>query len=331
MSNEDKNILNDFLNKQQVVDDFDKDALEGYSQLSIQEITELKQKTDNKAEKLFEKKNKRAAYWIAAAVIIVCMGLLVKLFIPTNEFINTKNVAINNNTENNIEKPKDVSASKVSELSPDLKENDLVQNEESSSTKNQVSRNNLSPEKSKTDNYQTATGALNEPVTSLAKSLEEKPNLSPIEKESKESFADANDDVAKAETKSEMLIDGEKKESVKKKTSALDKNTPSAPAQAAIGDELITENNLYYEGGDKKLTSDLRDLLKTINLNTAFDILISVNDKLEITTVEFIDERELSKDEKNLIKKEIKKLSKFKYKTQPTKNTKSQYKIIYRP
>ena len=81
MSNEDKNILNDFLNKQQAVDDFEKEALEGFSQLSNQEITALKHKTDDKAEKLFDKKNKPAFYWIAAAVIIICMGLLIKLFI----------------------------------------------------------------------------------------------------------------------------------------------------------------------------------------------------------------------------------------------------------
>ena len=61
MSNEDKNILNDFLNKQQAVDDFEKEALEGFSQLSNQEITALKHKTDDKAEKLFDKKNKPAA------------------------------------------------------------------------------------------------------------------------------------------------------------------------------------------------------------------------------------------------------------------------------
>ncbi|MFN8229754.1 MAG: hypothetical protein U0V03_02405 [Bacteroidia bacterium] len=331
MSNEDKNILNDFLNKQQAVDDFEKEALEGFSQLSNQEITALKHKTDDKAEKLFDKKNKPAFYWIAAAVIIICMGLLIKLFIPSNEFINKNNVAINNNAEKEIEQPKDEFNSKVAELSSSTNENNLTQKEESSSKSNQVSRNNLTPEKSKSDNYQTATGALNEPVKSLSKNIDEQTNLSPTEKESKQPFADANDDMAKAETKSEMLSDGEKKESVKKKVSALDKNTPSAPAQAAMGDEVITVNNLYYEGGDKNLTSDLRDLLKTINLNTAFDVLISVNDELEVTTVEFIDERELSKDEKNLIKKEIKKLSKFKYKTQPTKNSKSQYKIIYRP
>lgn len=172
-----------------------------------------------------------------------------------------------------------------------------------------------------------------DPVTTLSKGLEEKPNLPSEEKNYAASGAIIIDEESKAETKSTTLINSEKKEESKKKTSTTDKVSAAAPAQYGLedGDVAISENNLYYDGGDKKLISDLRELLKTINLNTAFDVLIMVNDKSEISSVEFIDERELTKDEKNSIKKEIKKLTKFKYKIQPSKNTKSHYKIIYRP
>ena len=334
MTSEEKNKLNDFLNKKQAVDDFEKEALEGFSQYSMHELELLKQKTDAKAEKLFEKKNKRVTFWLTAAIVVFCMGLLIKLFIPTESIVNNSKIAINNKLESDVEKLKEEQFNNDTETSVLKRSNEnSLQNKDSQANLTQKTTSEASPNKTEPNKVQVPKSDMIDPVTTLSKGLEEKPNLPAEEKNYAASGSIVKDEESKAETKSTSLINSEKKEESKKKTSTADKISTSAPAQYGLedGDVAISENNLYYDGGDKKLISDLRELLKTINLNTAFDVLIMVNDKSEISSVEFIDERELTKDEKNSIKKEIKKLTKFKYKIQPSKNTKSHYKIIYRP
>lgn len=99
MNNNPNNDLNDFLNKshQNLEDDFEKDAFEGFDMLdSKEEAFELKAALDKKIAPLFaEKKQNFRVIWYAAAGLILVIGLTV-FFIQTNSdsIVKTKNVSL---------------------------------------------------------------------------------------------------------------------------------------------------------------------------------------------------------------------------------------------
>jgi hypothetical protein len=99
MNNNQNNELNDFLNKskQNLQDDFEKDAFEGFESIeSKEEAFELKASLDKKIAPLFaEKKQNFRVIWYAAAGLILVIGLSV-FFIQTNadSIAGNKNVSL---------------------------------------------------------------------------------------------------------------------------------------------------------------------------------------------------------------------------------------------
>ncbi len=340
MSDQDKDILTDFLDNSSGTDAFEKEALEGFESIaSKEELIELKKKTDAKAEILFQKKANKPLVWAAAAVLLITFGLLIKLFLPTNELIKSNDLALH-------EKPatggEDVKASEpVSETTAETKNLEQV-----------IEKKPLKRAEGKKDEAVTQKQApLESPPAKLAEVKEDSKSIKDVEAE------ELSADMAVVDnTKSEAMTggavakttssireysdkDGLAKESKRKEKSSKKSNAevevqyaPASPGVVKPEDDLReTESNLFYLGGDKALIYDLREKLKLIELNSPFDALITITDEKKITAVEFVDERDLSKDELKRIKNEIKSLEKFNFKVTPAKKTKFTYKIIYRP
>ncbi len=104
MNNNPNNNLNNFLNKnkQNLTDDFEKDAFEGFETLnSKKDAFELKDSLDKKiTQKLFsEKKETKKIVWYAAAGLFLVIGLSVYFI------LNNTNTIVNNNTVSLITAP----------------------------------------------------------------------------------------------------------------------------------------------------------------------------------------------------------------------------------
>ena len=340
MSDQNKDRLTDFLDNSESKDAFEKEALEGFESIaSKEEIKELKKKTDSKAEVLFQKKAIKPLVWAAAAVLLITFGLLIKLFLPTNELIKSNDLALHEKPATGGEEIK--ANEPISETTVETKNLEQV-----------IEKKPLSRVEGKKDEIVTQKQApLESPPAKLAEVKEDPKSMKDVEAE------DLSADIAAVDNnKSETMTGGavanntssirelsdkvvlakeskrKEKSSKKSNAEAEVKNAPASPGVAKPEEDLReTESNLFYLGGDKALISDLREKLKLIELNLPFDALITITDEKKITAVEFVDERDLSKDELKQIKNELKTLEKFNFKVTPAKKTKFTYRIIYRP
>lgn len=341
MSDKENNILTNFLEDSSDKDAFEKEAMEGFESLaSKEEAIELKKKTDARAEVLFQKKANKPFVWAAAAVLIIAFSLLIKFFLPSNELIKSNNIALN-------EKPAIIQDEK--KVNEPTTETTVTKNTEQTEESKPMKRAEGKKDESINQKQPPAESS---PMAKLNSSKEELNSNKDVEAEQASADVNTFSETAKSEsfaggvpvTATGNTGDASDKEVLAKQLKLKEKSTkkslpskvtnnaPAAPANVKLEDDLKeTESNLYYIGGDKALIADLREKLKLIELNSPFDALITITDEKKITTVEFIDERDLSKDELKRIKNEIKSLEKFNFKVIPAKKTKFTYKIIYRP
>ncbi|MFN7911785.1 MAG: hypothetical protein ACK5QC_08155 [Bacteroidota bacterium] len=341
MSDQEKDILTNFLDNTSSKDAFEKEALEGFKSIgSKEEIIELKKKTDAQAELLFQKKANKPLVWVAAAILIITFGLIIKFFLPSNDLIKDNDLALHEKTVTGAQEVK--SAEPAAPNVIDLKNEDqFIENKPLSrvdSKKDEVVKQEQSPNESPIGKL----SSLKEDVKST-KDVEEEEVSADValvsEAAKSESFAGgvpftSTGSVREASDKDALAKESKRNEKSKKKSALTIEptNAPASPGKVKLEDDLNeSESNLFYIGGDKALITDLREKLKIIQLNSPFDALITITDEKKITIVEFVDERDLSKDELKQIKNEIKSLEKFDFKVPPTKKTKFTYKIIYRP
>lgn len=343
MSDHDKDILTNFLDNSSGKDAFEKEALEGFESLaSKEEVIDLKKKTDAKASMLFQKKANKPLVWVAAAVLIITFGLLIKFFLPSNVLFQNNDLALQEknikggveNKSANPPAPAVIDSKNVEqsiENKPlsrkDSKKDEVIQQEQPPPNESALGKLSSIKEDIKSTKDVEAEQVSDDValVSEAAKS---------------ESFAGGlpvtatGAGVAEVSDKNALAKESKRKEQPTKKNApnAVATNAPASAVSVKLDDDLKeSESNLYYIGGDKALIADLREKLKVIELNSPFDALITITDEKNIISVEFVDERDLSKDELKRIKNEIKSLEKFNFKVVPIKKTKFTYKIIYRP
>lgn len=156
MNNNPNNELNDFLNKskQNLINDFEKDAFEGFESLqSIEDAIELKASLDKKIAPLFaQKKQNYRVIWYAAAGLLLVIGLTV-FFIQTNSdsITGNKNVSL-------VDIPKKESIETKSEtesiINPPAESKDITlkaKDEEKSEGKSKSAKDQISDTKKVTD------------------------------------------------------------------------------------------------------------------------------------------------------------------------------------
>ena len=132
MNNNPNSNLNDFLNKnkQNLTDDFEKDAFEGFETLnSQQDAFELKASLDKKIiQKLFsEKKETKKIVWYAAAGLFLVIGLSV-FFILNNEntIVQNNNVSLITVPKNEETKTEEKSVESILPLETEKKQSDAI-------------------------------------------------------------------------------------------------------------------------------------------------------------------------------------------------------------
>ncbi len=132
MNNNPNSNLNDFLNKnkQNLTDDFEKDAFEGFETLnSQQDAFELKASLDKKiTQKLFsEKKETKKIVWYAAAGLFLVIGFSVFFILNnTNTIVKNNNVSLITEPKNEETKTEEKSVESILPLEIEKKQADAI-------------------------------------------------------------------------------------------------------------------------------------------------------------------------------------------------------------
>lgn len=91
------------------------------------------------------------------------------------------------------------------------------------------------------------------------------------------------------------------------------------------------DNQCYYSGGETDLTKDIREKLKAKNADKKFDAVLYINEKKEVSKINFTNAYDLTSDDKTKVTEVLKSLSKFNFYIAPNTKTLFEYKVQYRP
>lgn len=328
-SPEDKKLKELLANKNdQHQDDFEKEALEGFAMLrDEQESLDLKAKLDERMRKevLSKQQTRSPFYWIAAAAMLIIMGLSVWFILSdSSEVTSHKDLAITqpkettdaaSNTEKSFE-------AKAAELKP------LVNAKEEASAPPLKSINQFESEPP------MAVGK-SEP---MAIELESKATASSghvnvndteadlaMEKSSADVVLAAKnepeaDDQSTPDRKEDMEISSNKnltgkakKENTRnEKSKSYSDQQPVLAASTKPARVEMEANSCGYRGGNAALYRDLEGKLKAIELNKSFDAILSIDQTNKVVEVKFGKTNNLAADELEKIGTVLKTLDKFK-------------------
>lgn len=313
MSGPEDKKLKDLLakNNNSVLDDFEKEALEGFAMLeNEQEALGLKAALDARIkDKLFDTKKKRSPfYWAAAAAMFLIMGLSA-YFILSNEteITQEKNMAIvspaqdktpGNTTESSFEE-------KAAELkSPETVAQPLERKEERNKaltpivTAEPSLRHQMADaESAATPLAESSTGAADEIVAARSKARQEeevvaakdKAKQEEVEKDAKETISASpamakNDNGPEGQNYKGFAAANAPKASEPKKKEASRMNEEKVAAQGAASDDrslniaTVSLKGCQYPGGEKALRIELEKLLTKKGVNKAFEAYVEIVD-----------------------------------------------------
>ncbi len=358
--------LKDFLGKKnqehQGMDDFEKEAMEGFDMLKDEkEIVDLKNALDQKiyGEVFSEKKKSRGVYWYAAAGLLLVIGFSVYFILGTGA-VKENTLAIHKE-----EPSKDAKGDEIQKIITDESEKtknlEYKQPERHAKTapSDVESRKGKAGKKEKEyDLQEESVSARNDAFANqgagsggVAISAPKPQSQAVIVAEPameagdgvKQAKAEALKDEDKKAVAAETMLAMESKddrttEKASKKTyRARPEESPvatyNAPAVAGAGAATMDIAGFlcYYEGGDGVLQRDVKDKLKDNDLIQKFDATLFINEKKKVEKAEITNAYSLSKEQQEKIINVLKKLDKFKFNIKPESNKLTEYKLVFRP
>ncbi len=229
-------------NNSKSLDDFEKDALEGFNTLSSpEEILEVKSQLDKRiyAEVFSEKKSTLKIYWYAAAGLILLIGFSVYFLIDNNGSVKKNEMAIIQN-ELTEKKPEQALEQKQTQVGP-LEQKETVNKE--------ISKNAENAAAGKTSNSGSGAIGGKDVPASTAQSIPAAPNQS----NPNSILANKTNDKDDAnELSGYRRLEEEK--SQKESTARADKNSAEDISKTPVTDELKTEYTNNNKDKRKKET-----------------------------------------------------------------------------
>lgn len=332
-SPEDKKLKELLANKNdQHQDDFEKEALEGFAMLrNEQESLDLKAKLDERMRKeiLSKQKTRPPFYWIAAAAMLIIMGLSVWFILSdSSEVTSHKDLAITQpkettdaatNTEKSFE-------AKAAELKPLVNTNEGVSAPPSKNINQFKSEPPMAAGES-AGKSQPMTMELESKATASSGHLnvtDTEADLA-MEKSSADVVLAAKnepeaDDQSAPDRKEDMEISSDKnltskakKENIRKeKSKSYSDQQPVLAASTKPARVEMDANACGYRGGNTALYNDLEVKLKAIELNKSFEAILSIDQTKKVVEVKFLKTNDLTADELEKIGIVLKMLDKFK-------------------
>ncbi|MDI1355892.1 MAG: hypothetical protein PSX36_13300 [bacterium] len=342
--------LRDFLSKDPnsggAADDFEKEALEGFTMLGDQkEILAAKEKLDQRMyTHVFsdKKSSSKRSYWLAAAALILIVGFAV-FIVQQAEVSQPKDLAILEPKK--IEKvpaPTEPSFRAPGETMPENKttktipitpaaDQALTRSAKPSEDLNEESEVKEMPAVKTLKQTEKAESKMNEAEGASGMDGEKVPENAEERKERASQAASpslagaginanspsvANGAGANQTTISEVEVVSVKKSQAKKMESTAQK-------------DLIS--NCYYKGGEKILRKELKQKLFQKNLLKSFEAKLFINEERKVEKVEFINVFELSVAEQTQVITLLKSLANFEFHEMPKAQSLTEYRLIFKP
>lgn len=323
------NKLEEFLGSSTSVnnDSFEKDALEGFSGLSVNEAIELKNELDSEFyTKVLEKKNdsRKQWYWLAlAASIIGVIGFVVNFY-----FLNQTN-----NNQLAIQKTEPIK-DKLLPLNETLKQDlQITQEDKATTTLSNKSIKTIKTQAAKSEEKKSETQTqvnFNSSETTLAMQ-----SATPVsdaidygKSESSASIKSIPSTVIVQETLASVEAGKEELDEVQ--TISTGKKSKLFRKKAA-SEAQLPGYSIEYLGGYKQLNKDLKPLLTQVNCNKQFEATLFFDSKLKIETIIWNDTILLNNSDKKLIEQQLKVLSNFRIKNGSFNQSKLSYNLKYNP
>lgn len=314
-------------NSSTVNDSFEKDALEGFSELSVDEVFELKNELDSEFyTKVIEKRNnaRKLWYWVAlAASIIGIIGFIVSFYFPNQT--DNEQLAIQK-----TEPSRDKSLPLSENIKPELqttqedKTPTTLPNRSIKTAKTQIAKSE--EKKSDTQNQ------VNYNISETALAMQTKAPVSDARDEGKSegsaSIKSIPSSVLEQETPASSVAEKEELDEVQ--TISTGKKSKLFRKKAA-SEAQLPGNSIEYLGGYKQLNKDLKPLLTQVNCNKQFEATLFFDSNLKIENITWNNKMSLNTSDKKLIEDQLKVLSKFMIKNGNTNQSKLSYTLKYKP
>ncbi len=330
--------LNDLLNKNSQADNsfdnFDKEALEGFSMLKNEaEAFELKVELDKDVyTKVIttQKNDNKKNYWLAAAGLFLVVGF--SIYVLKNNSIETKHdIAINQPTRTVGTKPKQIVTLKQETDKQESLSTPVIPSRKHSLTSQNViptikaiedvavaKTNNNKITALSADDAMESTVVASQPMAATEKILK-KPTIENDEESDlvihENKFEINNGSVALAEQ--EAAVSSKSKKRISENQYAA-KTNPVA-------------NTCFYTGGDDSLRKDLKEKLTEKSIDKTFEAILFINKNKTVDKVEFINASKLNRQEQKQLIEILKTLNKFDFKSNPITEILSEYRLVYNP
>ena len=332
------------------LDDFDKDALEGFAMLKDEkEALELKTGLDRKMHSgiLASKEKQLKKYWYAAAGIFVILSFGAYFYLKNNLNPEQKNLAISNTTKKETlpesattpaTQPETIAktilpATPPTEASGNTKKKykviyqnteDLItqsgSKEDSKSTKSEEADIDIKPVLAAAE--QKAEEAENN-------TLEEPKQNNGLTAKEPESKKRAETNIRQQDKADAFAINKAKKARERKNADDMDVNftMPAAPQTVTPDDDLGVST---YRGGQEAFQKDLRKLMEDASISKGFDAVLLINREKKIDSVVFISGNLKTKDQKQ-ITDILKTLTNFELSQEQASVKLYEYRFSYKP
>ena len=325
-------------------DDFDREALEGYSMLkNQQEAFDLKAELDDRMESELSgasKKRPAALYLLAAASLFLVIGLSVYMLFLRDQTrpSELKQLAVSSSTdaipappvlsEHLLEPP-------VSEV-PEPKRGETILDREKKKSYEQTSVTSAKPAAGRAE-FNLAPGQTMPPAPEekhKANSEMEYAAKADAERErDKQINATALESEDEAAHQAPAAKKNEKELSRKRvapQGREQNKMTDSYAMATSTGIAPLELNtgNCYYDGGEARLQKELSQKLEVKKLDKHFEAILFINSKGKVAKVEFIKNESFSQDEVKQATAILQTLTKFSFVREPGTGYLCEYKLV---
>ncbi|WP_317896611.1 hypothetical protein [Aurantibacillus circumpalustris] len=352
-----KNFLNSSKNDSNApMDDFDKEAMEGFANLDEEEILDLKTKLDSRAysEIFITEKKSNMAYWYAAAGLFLVVGFSI-YFILNSSLSKREDLALESNSlpKDEIQKTLETQNEKTSSsvLTDELKHNETVSAKKPQEKNAMTFKNNQKePEAENNKEIRSADqklvstadkelpATINESALAVNNVMRVKavPMVSaPVAADdryvSKEDLAENKQNKTLEEEEEVASIRAKKKEGLAK-TSRTKKDDDAMAAGVSISSaDLSNVNTCQYAGGESALIKELNTRLKAKNLLQKFDATLYITAEGKVDKVVYTNSFDLSKEQQSQVTELLKGLDKFKFTNPTSSETLAEYTLVFRP
>jgi|JI7StandDraft_1071085.scaffolds.fasta_scaffold17743_4 hypothetical protein len=299
------------------MDDFEREALEGFALLKEEEALDLKRKTDLRmANEVFTPGTSTSSrkYWLAAASLFLVLGFVSYLFFNRSMVSSEKDLAIKSpspSNENILTPPSE----EFKDKAPDSPQMSAIPEQQAEQKKAEKVKFNppSSMSNKPVENGGTADLAATE---TLARADMEAPTTG-IHKETESQKEDV---VEEADTKRGMALDADKEGAAtpSKKAKQLTQTAAPAAAFATDASPVVTNSTpmaeaCNYKGGMKGFLAELNAKLGPDKPNKQFQATIFLTESKQIRELIFKGDHRLTVQEQTNLRKAIQAMKDFEF------------------